>query len=63
MSVQASALNLNPPLTATGTWRSRVLAVVLMVTIAGVALCLFFAMRRAVFRMRLLLAYLSQSSF
>ncbi len=36
MSAHTSALDLNPPLAVTGTWRSRVIAVVLMVAIAGV---------------------------
>ncbi len=36
MSVQASAFNFNPPLAATGTWRSRTLAILLMVAIAGI---------------------------
>jgi uncharacterized membrane protein YraQ (UPF0718 family) len=36
MSAQTSTLNLNPSLTIAGTWRSRVLAIVLMVGIAGI---------------------------
>src|SRR5215831_5799446 len=36
MSVQASARNLNPSLVPAGTWRSRMLALVLMVAIAGI---------------------------
>ena len=36
MSVQASALNLNPSLVPAGTWRSRMLALVLMIAIAGI---------------------------
>ena len=36
MSVQSSALNFNPSLAAVGNWRSRTLAVVLMVAIAGI---------------------------
>lgn len=36
MSVQTSALNLNPSLVSTGTWRSRILASVLMIAIAGI---------------------------
>src|SRR5712692_2818354 len=36
MSVQASALNLQPSLVATNAWRSRTLAVILMVAIAGI---------------------------
>jgi len=36
MSVQAPALNLNSALASTGAWRSRVLAIVLMVVIAGI---------------------------
>jgi uncharacterized membrane protein YraQ (UPF0718 family) len=36
MSVQASALNLELSITATGTWRSRTLAVILLVVIAGI---------------------------
>jgi uncharacterized membrane protein YraQ (UPF0718 family) len=36
MSVQAPALNLNPALASTGAWRSRLLAIVLMVVIAGI---------------------------
>jgi uncharacterized membrane protein YraQ (UPF0718 family) len=36
MSVQAPALNLNPSLSATSTWRSRTLAILLMVVIAGI---------------------------
>ena len=37
MSVQASVLNLNSPLTAaSATWRSRTLAVILMVAIAAI---------------------------
>ena len=36
MSVQASALNLQPTLAVTGSWRSRTLAVILMVAIAGI---------------------------
>src|SRR6266852_963222 len=36
MSVQASALNLQPSLVTTKAWRSRTLAVILMVAIAGI---------------------------
>jgi uncharacterized membrane protein YraQ (UPF0718 family) len=36
MSAQASALDLNPPFAASATWRSRLLAILLMVAIAGV---------------------------
>src|SRR6266446_5265760 len=36
MSVQASALNLQPSMVATNDWRSRTLAVILMVAIAGI---------------------------
>jgi hypothetical protein len=36
MSAQTSVLNFNSSLTSTGTWRSRILAIVLMVAIAGV---------------------------
>ena len=36
MSVQTSALNFNPALATVGNWRSRILAVILMVTIAGI---------------------------
>jgi len=36
MSVQASALDLQPSLVTTSTWRSRTLAVILMVAIAGI---------------------------
>ncbi len=36
MSVQAPALNLNPAVTATANWRSRLLAVILMFTLAGI---------------------------
>ena len=36
MSVQASALNLNPPLALTSSWRSRTLAILLMIAIAGI---------------------------
>ena len=36
MSVQASALNLNPSLVSAGTWRSRALSLVLMIAIAGI---------------------------
>jgi len=36
MSAQVSALNLNPVVSATATWRSRTLAVALMVLIAGI---------------------------
>ena len=36
MSVQASALDLQPSLVTTSTWRSRTLAVILMVSIAGI---------------------------
>jgi uncharacterized membrane protein YraQ (UPF0718 family) len=35
MSVQTSALNLNPALATTANWRSRILAILLMVAIAG----------------------------
>lgn len=38
MSVQASALNLQPSLVATNAWRSRTLAIILMVAIAGIFL-------------------------
>jgi uncharacterized membrane protein YraQ (UPF0718 family) len=36
MSVQASTLELQPPFTATNAWRSRTLAVILMIAIAGI---------------------------
>src|SRR5260221_5805625 len=36
MSVQASAVNLQPSLVTTNAWRSRTLAVILMVAIAGI---------------------------
>src|SRR5208282_2979055 len=36
MSVQASTLELQPPFAATNAWRSRMLAVILMVAIAGI---------------------------
>jgi len=36
MSAQVSALNLSPTVSSTATWRSRVLAIVLMVVIAGI---------------------------
>lgn len=36
MAAHTSALNLNPSVAGTGTWRSRVLAIVLMMTIAGI---------------------------
>ena len=36
MSVQSSTLNFNPTLATTGNWRSRMLAVILMVAIAGI---------------------------
>src|SRR5258705_4519334 len=36
MSVQASALNLQPSIVTTNAWRSRTLAVILMVAIAGI---------------------------
>jgi uncharacterized membrane protein YraQ (UPF0718 family) len=36
MSVQASALNLQPSIVSTNTWRSRTVAVILMVAIAGI---------------------------
>jgi uncharacterized membrane protein YraQ (UPF0718 family) len=36
MAASTSALNLNPSLAATGTWRNRVFAIVLMVAIAGI---------------------------
>ena len=36
MSVQTSALNFNPTLATVGNWRSRILAVILMVAIAGI---------------------------
>jgi uncharacterized membrane protein YraQ (UPF0718 family) len=36
MSIQASTLNLQPSLVTTNTWRSRMLAVILMVAIAGI---------------------------
>jgi uncharacterized membrane protein YraQ (UPF0718 family) len=36
MSAQSSALNFNPSLSTTGNWRSRILAIVLMVAIAGI---------------------------
>src|SRR5271170_3319126 len=36
MSVQASAIELQPPFAATNSWRSRTLAVILMVAIAGI---------------------------
>ena len=36
MSAQTSALNFNPSLAAVGNWRSRVLAIILLVAIAGV---------------------------
>jgi uncharacterized membrane protein YraQ (UPF0718 family) len=36
MSAHTSALNFNPAMAATGTWRSRVLAILLMVAISGV---------------------------
>jgi hypothetical protein len=36
MAVQTSALNLSTPLVASGTWRSRMLTVILMVAIAAV---------------------------
>src|SRR5208283_3242034 len=36
MSVQASTLDLNPSLVTTNAWRSRMLAVILMVAIAGI---------------------------
>ncbi len=36
MSAQASALDLNPSFAASATWRSRLLAILLMVAIAGV---------------------------
>lgn len=36
MSVQSSALSFNPPLATSKTWRSRALAILLMVAIAGI---------------------------
>jgi len=36
MSVQASALDLHPPLATTNAWRSRALAVILMIATAGI---------------------------
>src|SRR5215470_1764448 len=36
MAVQTSALNLTPSLSATATWRSRALAIVLMVVIGSI---------------------------
>ena len=36
MSAQTSALNFNPPVATAGNWRSRILAIVLMVAIAGI---------------------------
>jgi len=36
MSAQTSALNLNPTLSAAGAWRSRLLAILLMVVIGGI---------------------------
>jgi uncharacterized membrane protein YraQ (UPF0718 family) len=36
MSVQTSALNMNPSLVTTNAWRSRTLAIILMVAIAGI---------------------------
>ncbi|HTQ96130.1 MAG TPA: permease [Candidatus Acidoferrum sp.] len=36
MAAQTSALNLNPPLVGAATWRSRAVAILLMVVIAGV---------------------------
>src|SRR5260370_20647656 len=36
MSVEASALNLQPSLVATNAWRSRTLAIILMVAIVGI---------------------------
>lgn len=36
MSAQVSALNLNPAAVTTATWRSRAIAILLMVTIAGI---------------------------
>ena len=36
MSVQSSAVNFNPSLATTGNWRSRILAVILMLAIAGI---------------------------
>jgi uncharacterized membrane protein YraQ (UPF0718 family) len=36
MSANTSALNLHPSVAATGTWRSRMLAILLMVVIAGI---------------------------
>src|SRR5271154_3118342 len=36
MSVHSSTLELQPPLAATNTWRSRTLAVILMIAIAGI---------------------------
>jgi len=36
MSVQSSALNFNPSLATTGNWRSRILAIILILAIAGI---------------------------